>query len=78
MQAPEGHVNYTAFSLWDTFRALHPLMTIIDQEKTREWVTSLLKKYEEGGVSRHYSGICFTSFFFKLTLRKLIPYKLQH
>lgn len=49
-QAPSGFTNYTVFSLWDTFRALHPLMTIIDQEKTEEWVAALLKKYEEGGV----------------------------
>lgn len=49
-QAPEGFTNYTVFSLWDTFRALHPLMTIIDQQKTKEWVSALLKKYEEGGV----------------------------
>lgn len=49
-QAPSGFTNYTVFSLWDTFRALHPLMTIIDQNKTKEWVASLLKKYEQGGV----------------------------
>lgn len=49
-QAPAGFTNYTVFSLWDTFRALHPLMTIVDQEKTKEWVASLLKKYEQGGV----------------------------
>ncbi|NRB51602.1 MAG: glycoside hydrolase family 92 protein [Saprospiraceae bacterium] len=49
-QAPTGFTNYTVFSLWDTFRALHPLMTIIDQQKTKEWVSALLKKHEEGGV----------------------------
>lgn len=49
-QASAGFTNYTVFSLWDTFRALHPLMTIIDRQKTKEWVAALLKKYEEGGV----------------------------
>ena len=41
---------YTIFSLWDTFRAFHPLMTIIDPEKNTEYINSLLSKYEEGGL----------------------------
>ena len=49
-QAPIGYVNYTVFSLWDTYRALHPLMTIIDEEKTALWAQGLIKKYEEGGL----------------------------
>ena len=46
--AKEGTINYTIFSLWDTFRALHPLMTIIDEELSRDWVNNLLIKYQEG------------------------------
>ncbi|BDD09127.1 alpha-1 2-mannosidase [Fulvitalea axinellae] len=42
--------NYTVFSLWDTFRALHPLMTIIEPERSAEWTESLMLKYEEGGM----------------------------
>ena len=49
-QATPGFTNYTVFSLWDTFRALHPLTSIIDQKRTGEWVAALLQKYEEGGV----------------------------
>jgi len=49
-RAPIGYVNYTVFSLWDTYRALHPLMTIIDEEKTTLWTRGLIKKYEEGGL----------------------------
>ncbi len=49
-QAEEGFTNYTVFSLWDTFRALHPLMTIIDREQTAVWIRALLRKYEEGGL----------------------------
>ena len=49
-QAPAGYVNYTVFSLWDTFRALHPLMTIIEEEKTALWAEGLIRKYEEGGL----------------------------
>lgn len=50
MQAPEGFVNYTVFSLWDTFRAFHPLITIIQPERAAEWAESLVQKYREGGV----------------------------
>ena len=42
--------NYTVYSLWDTFRALHPLMTIIQEKKSAEWVNNLIQKYKEGGV----------------------------
>lgn len=41
---------YTIFSLWDTFRALHPLLTIIDPDLNSALIGSLLKKYEEGGI----------------------------
>ena len=44
-----GFTNYTVFSLWDTFRALHPLFTIIDQERTNDFIKSLLQKYDDGG-----------------------------
>ncbi len=47
-QAKEGETNYTVYSLWDTFRALHPLMTIINEEKTAEWVNNLIQKYQQG------------------------------
>lgn len=41
---------YTVFSLWDTFRALHPLMTIIDPELNNQFINSLIKKHQEGGI----------------------------
>lgn len=41
---------YTVFSLWDTFRALHPLFTIVDEEKAVEMVNTLIYKYEEHGL----------------------------
>jgi len=50
VQAPNGYTNYTVFSLWDTFRAFHPLMTIIRPEKAVEWAQSLVQKYKEGGI----------------------------
>ena len=41
---------YTVFSLWDTFRALHPLMTIIDPDLNNHFINSLIKKHQEGGI----------------------------
>ncbi len=41
---------YTVFSLWDTYRATHPLYTIIEQDRTNEFIKSLLAKYDEGGI----------------------------
>ena len=41
--------HYTIFSLWDTFRATHPLFTIINIEKTNEFIRTLLRQYQDGG-----------------------------
>lgn len=49
-QTTENRPIYTIFSLWDTFRAFHPLMTIIDPAKNTDFVRSLLTKYAEGGL----------------------------
>ncbi len=43
----EGHDQYTVFSLWDTYRALHPLMTIIERERTKDFLYSFLSIYRE-------------------------------
>ncbi len=53
---------YTVFSLWDTYRAAHPLYTIIEQDKTNDFINTFLAKYEEGGImpiwdlSANYTG----------------------
>lgn len=41
---------YTIFSLWDTHRAVHPLLTIIDPQLNNQFINSLLMKYDEGGL----------------------------
>jgi predicted alpha-1,2-mannosidase len=46
----EGFENYTVFSLWDTYRAYHPLMTIIDQKRTKDYINTFLKMYEYRGL----------------------------
>jgi predicted alpha-1,2-mannosidase len=45
----KGFTNYTVFSLWDTFRAAHPLYAIIDQKRTRDFIRTFLVQYEQGG-----------------------------
>jgi predicted alpha-1,2-mannosidase len=42
--------NHTVFSLWDTFRAFHPLMTIVNPTRNEAWIRAMLQKYDEGGV----------------------------
>ena len=43
----EGFDNYTTFSLWDTYRALHPLFTIVQQQRTASMVNSMLAHYDQ-------------------------------
>jgi putative alpha-1,2-mannosidase len=40
---------YTVFSLWDTFRAAHPLYTIIDEKRTADFINTFIRQYEQGG-----------------------------
>ena len=44
------HDMYTVFSLWDTFRALHPLFTIVQQERTNKLIRAMLDIYNKGGL----------------------------
>jgi predicted alpha-1,2-mannosidase len=45
----DGFTYYSVFSLWDTFRALHPLLTLIDRARTAGFVKTMLRQYQEGG-----------------------------
>jgi predicted alpha-1,2-mannosidase len=42
-------VSYNDYSLWDTFRALHPLLQLIQPDRVNPMVQSLLQMYKEGG-----------------------------
>jgi predicted alpha-1,2-mannosidase len=42
--------NYSVFSLWDTYRAYHPLMTILDQKRTKDWIKTFLQQHRNGGM----------------------------
>ena len=48
-QAKE-HDVYTVFSLWDTYRALHPLLALIDRKRTDDFVYTFMRHYEQGGM----------------------------
>ena len=45
----DGWERYTVFSLWDTFRGLHPLLTEIEPERTVDFIQSMLSVYDEAG-----------------------------
>jgi predicted alpha-1,2-mannosidase len=40
---------YTVFSLWDTFRAAHPLYTLSEQKRTVDFINTFITQYEQGG-----------------------------
>lgn len=42
-------ISFNDYSLWDTFRAYHPLMTFLEPKLTGDWITSLTQMYQEGG-----------------------------
>ncbi|MDR0694652.1 MAG: GH92 family glycosyl hydrolase [Prevotellaceae bacterium] len=44
-----GFKNYTTFSLWDTYRAAHPLMSIIHPEKINDIIHTMLAIYRQQG-----------------------------
>ncbi len=44
----EGFDYYTLFSLWDTYRAAHPLLTILDEKRTNDFITTFIRQYQEG------------------------------
>jgi predicted alpha-1,2-mannosidase len=46
-RVPPGAHNYSTFSLWDTYRALHPLFTIMHQDLVPDLVNCLIRQAEE-------------------------------
>jgi len=43
----DGFTNYTTFSLWDTYRALHPLFNILQPARNGDMVSSMLAHYDQ-------------------------------
>lgn len=48
-QLPQGRIQYSTFSLWDTFRAWHPLMTLTNATLVSDMVNSFLDIYDASG-----------------------------
>lgn len=46
-----GFVNYTTFSLWDTYRALHPFFNLIQPTRNNDIVKSMMKHYEQNPIN---------------------------
>ncbi len=44
------YTRYDIFSLWDTFRAAHPLFTLLQPERVNEMIRSMIDHYEESGL----------------------------
>lgn len=42
-------LSYTDFSLWDTYRALHPFLVFIQPQRVSDMITALIQMYKEGG-----------------------------
>ena len=57
-QLPEGKVQYSTFSLWDTFRAWNPLMTLIDTALVNNMVNSYLDIYDASGELPNLAAFC--------------------
>ena len=51
-----GFDYYDDFSLWDTFRAQHPLLVLLQPERVPDFVRSLLAKAEQGGFLPNFPG----------------------
>jgi predicted alpha-1,2-mannosidase len=45
----EGFDNYSVFSLWDTYRTLHPLLAIIEPKRTADFINTFLAQHEQSG-----------------------------
>ncbi len=43
----KGFTNYTIFSLWDTYRALHPLFNLIQTDRNSDMINSMLAHYDQ-------------------------------
>ncbi|MDO7744416.1 MAG: GH92 family glycosyl hydrolase, partial [Pedobacter sp.] len=57
----DGFTNYTTFSLWDTYRALHPFFNILQPSRSNDMVKSMITHYDQSAykmlpVWSHYAN----------------------
>ena len=59
---PNEGLHYTVFSLWDTFRSLHPLLNWLEPQRSLDFVRTMLRMYQQGGqlpvweLASNYTG----------------------
>ena len=53
--------SYNAFSTWDTFRSLHPLLQILVPEQISPMMQSLVQMYEQGGWMPKWPNLTYTN-----------------
>jgi predicted alpha-1,2-mannosidase len=46
----DSFIHYTTFSIWDTYRALHPLFNIVQQQRNNDMVQSMMQHYKQNSV----------------------------
>jgi predicted alpha-1,2-mannosidase len=44
------HDYYTVFSLWDTYRTTHPLFTVLEEERTTDFINTFILQWQQGGL----------------------------
>lgn len=60
--AQDDGLHYTVFSLWDTYRALHPLLNWLEPVRSRDFIRTMLRMYKQGGqlpvweLAANYTG----------------------
>ena len=53
LQIHQGDLDsprYTVFSLWDTFRATHPLLNVLEPDRTEQFIRNFMDMHDEGGT----------------------------
>jgi predicted alpha-1,2-mannosidase len=60
-ESVDGSTNYTTFSLWDTYRALHPLFNLTQHDRNRDMILSMLNHQEQSAehmlpIWSHYAN----------------------
>jgi len=54
-------ISYNDYSLWDTYRALHPLLIFTAPEHVNPMITSLLQMYDEGGWMPKWPNLTYSN-----------------
>lgn len=61
-----GEPYYVDFSLWDTYRAQHPLLAYLEPERQNEMINTMLKMYDQGGRLPLY--VSYKNYFMKVMI----------